>query len=287
MSPKEIRPPGDALSGTGPVVSERVAVRLLVVLAAAAGCLDAVCVMRLGGPFASVITGNLVQLGRGVATLDGALAAGAATAVAAYALGVAAASTGLGRGRLGRGGAGRGGAGRGGAGRGGAGRGGAGWRRRACLIAAAELALLVCVCAGWLATGGQPSATVAVLLLAPASAAMGVQSALTIGSGVPGASTTYLTGTLTSLVHAGAGTPHGRADGEAGTPHGRAAAGAGTPLRRAAGGVGRLAALLCGATVGALLLLVAPLWAPALSAVLVAVVVAIIAISTRGRTEGS
>ncbi|MGP3912931.1 YoaK family protein [Nonomuraea sp. 10N515B] len=271
MSPKEIRPPGHASSGAGPVVSERVAVRLLVVLAAAAGCLDAVCVMRLGGPFASVITGNLVQLGRGVATLDGALAAGAATAVAAYALGVAAASTGLGRGRLGRGRLGRGGLGRGGAGRG-----GAGWRRRACLIAVAELALLVCVCAGWLATGGQPSATVAVLLLAPASAAMGVQSALTIGSGVPGASTTYLTGTLTSLVHAGAGTPHGRAAG-----------GAGTPLRRAAGGLGRLAALLCGATVGALLLLVAPLWAPALSAVLVAAVVAIIAISTRGRTEGS
>ncbi|MDP4509681.1 YoaK family protein [Nonomuraea turcica] len=277
MSPKEIRPSGDASSGAGPVVSERVAVRLLVVLAAAAGCLDAVCVMRLGGPFASVITGNLVQLGRGVATLDGALAAGATTAVAAYALGVAAASVGLGRVGLGRGGLGRGGAGRG----------AVGWRRGACLIAVAELALLVCVCAGWLVTGGQPNATVAVLLLAPASAAMGVQSALTIGSGVPGASTTYLTGTLTSLVHAGTGTPLRRAAAGAGTPHGRAAGGAGRLLRRAAGGLGRLAALLCGATVGALLLLVAPLWAPALSAVLVAVVVAIIAISTRGRTEGS
>ncbi|MGP3962010.1 YoaK family protein [Nonomuraea sp. 3N208] len=242
MSPKEMRPPEDASSGAGPTVSERLVVRLLVVLAAAAGCLDAVCVTRLGGPFASVVTGNLVQLGRGVATLDGALAAGATTAVAGYALGVAAGSAGLGRST-------------------------GGWRRRACLIAVAELALLACVCAGWLATDGQPNANIAVLLLAPASTAMGVQSALTISSGVPGASTTYLTGTLTSLMRTGNGTLHGRA--------------------ALAGGVGRLAALLCGATVGALLLRVAPLWAPALPAVLVAAVVAITAISTRGRTEGS
>ncbi|RVX45506.1 uncharacterized membrane protein YoaK (UPF0700 family) [Nonomuraea polychroma] len=239
MSHKKIRPPAGVSGGAGPMVSERVVARLLVVLAAAAGCLDAVCVTRLGGAFASVVTGNLVQLGRGVATLDGALSAGVTTAVAGYALGVAAGSAGLGS--------------------------GAGWRRRACLIAVAELALLACVCAGWLAIDGQPNTNAAVLLLAPASAAMGVQSALTISSGVPGASTTYLTGTLTGLMRTRTGTPRRRA--------------------AVAGDVGRLAALLCGAIIGALLLRVAPLWAPALPVLLVGVVVAIIAISTRGRID--
>ncbi len=80
------------------VLPERLVVRLLLVFAAAAGSLDVVCVTRLGGPFASVITGNLVQLGRGVATPDGRLAVGATAAVAGYALGVASGTAALGRG---------------------------------------------------------------------------------------------------------------------------------------------------------------------------------------------
>jgi uncharacterized membrane protein YoaK (UPF0700 family) len=77
------------------VPPEPLAARLLAVLAATAGYLDAVCVARLGGPFASVITGNLVQLGRGIAA-DGRLAVRAAVAVAGYTVGVAAGSVGLG-----------------------------------------------------------------------------------------------------------------------------------------------------------------------------------------------
>ncbi|HWL99487.1 MAG TPA: hypothetical protein VNP20_19245 [Nocardioidaceae bacterium] len=49
--------------------------RLLVVLAAAAGRVDVLCVTAFGGPFASVVAGNLVQLGRSIATADGQLAA--------------------------------------------------------------------------------------------------------------------------------------------------------------------------------------------------------------------
>jgi len=45
----------------------RVVIRLFVVLAAAAGCLDIMAMSRLGGPFASVVTGNVVQLGRSLA----------------------------------------------------------------------------------------------------------------------------------------------------------------------------------------------------------------------------
>ncbi|GII23360.1 YoaK family protein [Planosporangium mesophilum] len=222
------------------VLPERLVVRLLAVLAAAAGCLDAVCVSRLGGPFASVITGNLVQLGRGIATPDGRLAISATTAVAGYILGVAAGSAGLGHGRV-------------------------GWHRRTSLIAAIELALLAGVTAGWLATDGRPGGGTAWLLLAVASMAMGVQSVVTVSSGIRGASTTYLTGTLTSIVRTLTSEPY--------------------RFATTAGGAARLAALLCGATVGALMLRIAPLWAPALPAVLVAAAVVFAALSARRRME--
>ena len=227
-------------SGEAGVLPEHLVVRLLLVLAAAAGCVDVVCVTRLGGPFASVITGNLVHLGRAIAALDGRLAVSATTAVASYALGVAGATTRL-RDRP------------------------AGWRRQTTRIAGGELVMLALVAAGWLATSGQPDATISWLLLAFAAAAMGVQSAITIGSGVRGASTTYLTGTLTDVA--------------------RTLAGEGRRFAATAGGVARLAALLCGAIVGSLLLRVTPSFAPALPVVLVGAVVAIAAAAIRERPD--
>ncbi|MGC9665308.1 YoaK family protein [Planosporangium sp. 12N6] len=206
---------GGTASGPRPdaALPERVVTRLLIVLTAASGCLDAVCVSRLGGLFASVITGNLIQLGRSITTTDARLATGAATAVGGYALGVAVGTAALGRC-------------------------GAGWLRRTSVVAAVEVVLLAGVAAGWLATAAHPGRLAAPSLLATAAAAMGVQSALTVSSGGPGASTTYLTGTLTGVVRTLTVDPH------------RFAAGA--------GGGTRLAALLCGAIVGALVLRVAP-----------------------------
>jgi uncharacterized membrane protein YoaK (UPF0700 family) len=231
--------PGEP-TAAGAALPEPVVMRLLMVLAAAAGSLDAVCVTRLGNLFASVITGNLVQLGRAIATADGRMAAGAVTAVGSYALGVAAGAGGLRRC-------------------------GAGWRRRTSLVAAVEVVLLTGVTAGWLATDAHPGRLTAPLLLALAAVAMGVQSALTISSGVRGASTTYLTGTLAGVVRAVTVDPH------------RFAA--------SAGGVARLAALLGGAVVGALVLRIAPLWAPAVPAALVTSVVVVAAAPTRNRME--
>jgi uncharacterized membrane protein YoaK (UPF0700 family) len=80
-----------------------------------------------------------------------------------------------------------------------------------------------------------------------------MQSVVTISSGVRGASTTYLTGSLTDVVRGAVLDPH------------RFAAGA--------GGLSRLLGLLGGAVLGALTLRVAPNVAPALAAALVAVVV--------------
>jgi uncharacterized membrane protein YoaK (UPF0700 family) len=229
-----------APAGTGAALPEQVVVRLLVVLSAVAGCVDVLCVTRLGGLFAGVITGNLVQLGRAIATVDGRLAAGGSAAVGGYALGVAAGTVALRRG-------------------------GTGWHRRTSLVVAGEATLLAGVAAAWPRVGVQLGRGTAPLLLGLAATAMGVQSAVTISSGVRGASTTYLTGTFTDAVHALAGAPHRI-----------------TPV---AGSAVRLAALLCGASVGALVLRVAPLWAPVLPVALVGAVVTVAAALGRGRRE--
>jgi uncharacterized membrane protein YoaK (UPF0700 family) len=95
------------------------------------------------------------------------------------------------------------------------------------------------------------------VLLAAAAAASGLQSVVTIGSGARGASTTYLTGSLTNLVRGVVLDPH------------RLAAGA--------GGASPLLGLLGGALVGAVTLRVAPRWAPAVAAALVVAVVLVAA----------
>lgn len=148
---------------------------LLSLLAAAAGSLDVFCVAQLGGPFASVITGNLVQIGRGVTAPDTALAVNAAVAVAAYAVGVALATMVL-RGRP------------------------VGWYRPASVLASAEVVALAAILAGWLGTSGEPPAVTTGVLLGLAGSAMGAQSVLTLSTGRRRASTTYLTGTLTAVV---------------------------------------------------------------------------------------
>ncbi|MGY0003985.1 DUF1275 family protein [Micromonospora sp. I033] len=118
--------------------------RLLVLLAVASGVLDVVCVTRLGGFFASVITGNLVQVGRALAAADLRALAGGAVAVGGYAAGVGAGSQALHRA-------------------------GQGWRRRTTAVATAEAALLVVVAAGWLATGARPGYGIGLVLLAGAA----------------------------------------------------------------------------------------------------------------------
>jgi uncharacterized membrane protein YoaK (UPF0700 family) len=206
-------------------LSRHVVTRLLVVLAAAAGCVDVMALSRLGGPFASVITGNLIQLGRAFATSNWHLAASTSTSIASYALGVAIGTVML-RGSL------------------------PGWRLRTCVVASVELLLLVGVLVGWLVTSGFPSTSQAIVLLALAAVAMGLQSAATLSTGVPEASTTYMTGTFTSFMRAVATDPH---------------------LIVAAGaGIARLLSLLAGAVIGALILKFAPSWTPVFPVVLLA-----------------
>ena len=217
--------------------------RLLVVLAAASGCLDVVCVTRLGGFFASVITGNLVQFGHALASADARLLAGGATAVGGYAVGVAAGTVPLRRAAP-------------------------GWGRRTAAVAAVEGLLLLGVAAGWLGAGAHPGYGGRLALLGTASVASGVQTAVTVSAGLRGASTTYLTGSLTDLVRGVVLDPH------------RFTAGT--------GGLSRLAGLVCGAVLGAWLLRAAPAWAlaPAAALVVAAVAAGLPALGRQRRVSG-
>jgi uncharacterized membrane protein YoaK (UPF0700 family) len=59
----------------------------LTTLAFASGAIDAFRVINRGGAFASVITGNLVNLGRAIATLDPNVGETVAAAVIGYGVG--------------------------------------------------------------------------------------------------------------------------------------------------------------------------------------------------------
>ena len=88
---------------------------------------------------------------------------------------------------------------------------------------------------------------------------------ITIGAGVRGASTTYLTGSLTELVRRRVVDPHRFAD---------------------VGGVGRLAGLVVGAVLGTVVLGKAPTWASVPAAVLVIAVIAV-AVGLTRRAEAA
>jgi uncharacterized membrane protein YoaK (UPF0700 family) len=161
---------------------DRVEVRdaLIVCLALLSGSADAISFLTLGHVFTSVITGNLVLAGLGIAgrNLDGFLHA--ALAIGAFALGAAGgsriagvASPGDGR-----------------------------WPRPFSIALRIEFTLLAAFTVLWELSAGHPASTSRTVLLALLATAMGIQSAAFLRLGIVGLSTTYLTGTLTSAIHA-------------------------------------------------------------------------------------
>jgi uncharacterized membrane protein YoaK (UPF0700 family) len=160
------------------------------------GCVDVVTLMALGGAFTSVITGNLIFIGRAIGTssLDPALHA--IMAVAGYVAGVAVgsrlrqfAAARLGTRRPARA----------------AGplttESQAAWPPAATLVLTVEGAILVALNVAWIGYDGNPPATATDLMLTAAALALGLQGAAARGiAGNP--STTYMTGALTALVEA-------------------------------------------------------------------------------------
>ena len=155
---------------------------------------DVACFTRLGSVFASVMTSNIVFLGLAAAEHSGRLAGRAAIAVGAYVIGVAAASRLAGTGRR------------------------PGHQDRAywsAWIAGAlitEVGLLAVFTIGWQITGARPEGGAQLFLLAVAAMAMGLQSGVVAVIGLADVSTTYLTGTLTSLIGSVAGPGRGHGD---------------------------------------------------------------------------
>jgi uncharacterized membrane protein YoaK (UPF0700 family) len=160
-------------------------------LAFTSGGVDVMTLMRLGGAFTSVITGNLVFAGRGIGTVTLYPAMYAALAVAGYIAGVAAASRlrqaldrrttpktpdGT-RPKT------------------------AAWPRSATGVLLAEWVVLAAVAVAWIGWNARPPAAAVDVLLIAAAGALGMQGAAARGiSGNP--STTYMTGALTALVEA-------------------------------------------------------------------------------------
>src|SRR6202012_1815830 len=121
---------------------------------------------------------------------------------------------------------------------------------------AAETVVLAGFTIGWEVTGTHPSGGPQLLLVALATLAMGLQSAVVVVLNISGVGTTYLTGTLTSLIDSLA-TP-----GEERGPASRREAN----LRRATA----LAALVIGALLAGLLISAAPAAVPAIPLVALA-----------------
>lgn len=150
----------------------------LIALTASTASLDVTAFLRLGGVFASVMTSNLVFVGIAAVKAEGAFGARCAVAILSYVAGVgvgsAVAKPSGHQNRLGT--------------------------RPLSLLLTGELAILVGYAVWWIALAGHPKGWPQLVLLGLVACAMGAQSAAARQLGNPNASTTYLTGTLTSLV---------------------------------------------------------------------------------------
>jgi uncharacterized membrane protein YoaK (UPF0700 family) len=148
---------------------------LLLMLTAAAGSADAIAYLGLGRVFTANMTGNLVLLGVAIGQVQLAGSIRSVIAFIAFAIGVLVGfrltpkSTAI-------------------------------WPRAVTLVVFVELGLLVVLAAGWVIAGPQPATIAIDLFIALSAGAMGMQTSATRRLGVAGMSTTFLTGTLTSLI---------------------------------------------------------------------------------------
>ena len=220
-APEGGSPEGGAPEGDPPEASARADARVaLIALTMATASLDVTAFLRLGGVFASVMTSNLIFVSVAVVKTEAAFGARCAVAILSYIVGVAIGSAiaqPSGReNRLGT--------------------------RPLRLLLTGELTILVGYTIWWIAVAGHPTGWAKLVLLGVIALAMGGQSAAARQLGNPNASTTYLTGTLTSLVGSLAGLH--RPDPEA---------------------VAVLIALLAGAAAGVGLIEAAPITVPLLA----------------------
>ncbi len=159
----------------------------MVALTFVTGCGDATGFMALGGAFSSVMTGNMVLLGLSAGAHDVTLAVNSGSAIISYIVGVLIGARVAGVHQPGDG----------------------VWPRTVSRALSIELGVLLVFLGIWEASRNDPSTDVKLIMLVVLAAALGIQSSAVQRFGVPGLSSTYLTGTLTTLI-AGAAARHPR-----------------------------------------------------------------------------
>jgi uncharacterized membrane protein YoaK (UPF0700 family) len=151
---------------------------LVVILTFVTGAADAIGFLGLGGAFSSVMTGNMVLLGLSFASLDWLKVINVGVAVLCFIAGVTAGAHIAGRpdpaDRV--------------------------WPRRVTTALIVEGGLFLALLIVWEATLGGRSALAQEIMLAMSALALGIQSSAVQRFGVSGLSSTYLTGTLTTMV---------------------------------------------------------------------------------------
>lgn len=151
---------------------------LVVLLAVNSGATDAIGFLALGGAFTSVMTGNMVLLGTAAAGFHGTAAAHIGTAIVCYiggcAIGAAIAGTPRADDPV--------------------------WPMAITRALAVEAVLVLSYAVGWWVFRSRPDSGAQLALLSVSAVALGIQSSAVQRFGVSGLSTTYLTGTLTTIV---------------------------------------------------------------------------------------
>ena len=150
---------------------------LLLLLSAAAGCVDALSYLGLGQVFTANMTGNTVLFGIALGQAKGEEALRGGVALGGFVLGVAGGAV-ITEGKIERRSV---------------------WPRAVTVALAFELVVMVAFAVGFYLSGGVPSGEARYLIIALSALAMGVQSTAVRSLGVGGVASTYITGTLTSL----------------------------------------------------------------------------------------
>ena len=151
---------------------------LLLLLACAGGAVDAVSYMELGRVFTANMTGNTVLLGLALVQAESQAAVRSAVALAGFLVGGALGAWIVARRQL-----------------------GGMWPPAVTVALTLEWIILVVFAVGWqYANAVSPTPAVGAALIVLSALAMGVQSAAARRLDVSGIATTYITGTLTSLI---------------------------------------------------------------------------------------
>jgi uncharacterized membrane protein YoaK (UPF0700 family) len=151
---------------------------LVVILTFVTGAADAIGFLALGGAFSSVMTGNMVLLGLSIASANWTQVIHVGIAVLCFIAGVTVGAHIAGRPQAEDG----------------------VWPKRVTVALLVEGLLFLALLVMWEATLGGRSQTAQEIMLAMSALALGIQSSAVQRFGVSGLSSTYLTGTLTTMV---------------------------------------------------------------------------------------